>query len=104
MILFLFATKMNVYHKVVNAMICVTILLKLNRDTAKGQIISKCFFLSLISSKKRTKTSCSKVEFFRWFFGGNRRHQKLFRNYLTFIEAKCALVQQDLKILTQVDW
>ena len=29
---------------------------------------------------------CSKVEFFRSFFGGNRRHQKPFRNYLTFRE------------------
>ena len=26
----------------------------------------------------------SKVEFLRSFFGGNRRHQKPFRNYLTF--------------------
>ena len=26
----------------------------------------------------------SKVEFFRSFFGGNRRHQKPFQNYLTF--------------------
>ena len=26
------------------------------RHMAKGQLISKCFFMSLISSKKRTKT------------------------------------------------
>ena len=43
-----------------------------------------------ISSKKRTKTSrlevihSSKIEFLRSFFGGNRRHQIPFRNYLTF--------------------
>ena len=30
----------------------------------------------------------SKVEFFRSFFGGNRRHQKPFRNYLTFRKLK----------------
>ena len=30
----------------------------------------------------------SKVEFLRSFFGGNRRHQKPFRNYLTFKDSK----------------
>ena len=48
---------------------------------AKGQIISKWFLVSSISSKKRTKefdftSMIPPVDLFSFFFGGNRRHQK----------------------------
>ena len=57
---------------------------------AKGQIISKWFFVVFDflqkNERKHIDLRChsSKVKFFRSFFGENRRHQKPFRNYLTF--------------------
>ena len=56
---------------------------------AKGQII----LVSSISSKNERKLvefryHSSKVEFFRSFFGWNRRHKKPFRNHLTFKNEK----------------
>ena len=59
-------------------------------DWSKGQIISKRFFcvLNFLQKNERKQVDMryhsSKVEFLRSFFGGNRRHQKPFRNYLTF--------------------
>ena len=59
-------------------------------DPVKGQIISKCFLVSSISSKKKERKNLTlllwylKSTCFRSFFWGNRRRQKPFRNYLTF--------------------
>ena len=53
-------------------------------------LISKCFFWCLLFPPKNERKQLnlryhsSKVEFLRSFFGGNQRHQKPFRNYLTF--------------------
>ena len=56
------------------------------RSQTKGQIILKWFFdvFHFLQKMNENKYHSSKVEFIRWFFGGNRRHQKPFRNYLTF--------------------
>ena len=46
----------------------------------------------------------SKDEFFRSFFGGNRRHQKPCRNYLTFtyIKSRCIFNMKNLKAISSL--
>ena len=52
----------------------------------KGQLISKWFFgvFNFLQKTNENKSHCSKVEFIRSFFGGNRRPHKPLRNQLTF--------------------
>ena len=64
--------------------------------------------MSSISSKNEGKQvdlrfHSSKVEFFRSIFGGKRRHQKPFRNYLAFIKTKqcCAFENKKFVDITQ---
>ena len=69
----------------------------------KGQIVWNGFLVSSVSSKnerKQVDLRYSKVEFFRSLFGGNRRHQKPFRNYLTFSRY---FTKTDRKRLEDVD-
>ena len=71
--------KAHSFHCLVNTKyMCPPIFLLINSNWAKGQLISKWFLVSSISSKKRTKI----VRFppkndFRSFFWGNRRHHKV---------------------------
>ena len=69
----------------------------------KGQKISKGFLMSSISSKNERRNSTSllwylKSTCFCSFFGGNRRHQKPFQNYLTF--NKNRTLNRELKVHT----
>ena len=53
----------------------------------KGQLISKCIFgiFTFFQKTNENKSTSSKVEFVRLFFGWNVDLKKLFRIYLTFI-------------------
>ena len=62
-------------------------ILILNSLNSKGQKKSKLFFQFDVSSKKWTNSTLLlwnlRSTCFHLFFGGNWRHQKTFRNYLT---------------------
>ena len=78
---------------------------------AKGQIISKCFFVSLISSKKQTKefnftAMIPQVDLFSFvFWRKSKTSKKPFRNYLTFnTRSKPALLEIDCAWDIMPDW
>ena len=52
----------------------------------KGQLISNSLFLvfNFVQKTKENKSHISKIEFVRWFFGGNFGLEKSFRICLTF--------------------
>ena len=54
---------------------------------AKGQLISKCLFG--VQKTNRNKSTRTKVEFVRSFFGRNVGLKKSFRICLTFKQAQC---------------